>query len=78
MKRLKRMDSIDEQAIPDLNFEALDFRVASELFAPYKKLTPMTWKTMRVTTEDQGRYVPTIGGLLSIAGRLDSGRAIFG
>lgn len=64
LKRLNRMDSFDEQAIPNLNSEALDFRVASELFAPYKKLTSMAWKTLRVTTEDQGRQVPTIGGLL--------------
>ncbi len=64
LKRLNRMDSFDEQVIPNLNSEALDFRVASELFAPYKKLTSMAWKTLRVTTEDQGRLVPTIGGLL--------------
>lgn len=64
LKRLNRMGSFDEQAMPNLNSEALDFRVASELFAPYKKLTSMAWKTLRVTTEDQGRQVPTIGGLL--------------
>jgi predicted HTH transcriptional regulator len=58
------MDSFDEQAIPDLNSEALDFRAASELFSEYKKLTPGVWKTLRVTTDHQGRQVPTIGGLL--------------
>ena len=64
LKRLNRMDSFDEQAVPNLNSEALDFRVASELFSPHKKLTPLAWKTLRVTTEHQGRQVPTIGGLL--------------
>jgi ATP-dependent DNA helicase RecG len=34
------------------------------LFAPYRKLTPGTWNTLRVTTEHQGRQVPTVGGLL--------------
>jgi predicted HTH transcriptional regulator len=58
------MDSFDEQAVPNLNSEALDFRVASEFFSPHKKLTPLAWKTLRVTTEHQGRQVPTIGGLL--------------
>ncbi|MCC6366237.1 MAG: hypothetical protein IT165_22185 [Bryobacterales bacterium] len=58
------MDSFDEQAIPDLKSEALDFRSASEFFAPYRKLTPKAWSTLRVTTEHQGRQVPTIGGLL--------------
>jgi len=64
LKRLNRMDSFDEQALPNLNSEALDFRAASELFAPYKRLTPLALKTLRVTTEHQGRQVPTIGGLL--------------
>ena len=49
LKRLNRMDSFDEQAVPNLNLEALDFRVASELFAPRKKLTPLAWKSLRVT-----------------------------
>lgn len=64
LKRLNRMDSFDEQVIPDLNSEALDFRLASELFAPYRKLTPSAWNTLRVTTTYQGRPTPTIGGLL--------------
>jgi len=64
LRRLNRLDSFDEQAVPDLNSEALDFRAASELFAPYRKLTPLAWKTLRVTTEHQGRQVPTVGGLL--------------
>jgi ATP-dependent DNA helicase RecG len=48
----------------NLNSEALDFRVASELFAPYRKLTRTDWNTLRVPTKHQGRQVPTIGGLL--------------
>ena len=49
---------------PDLKSEAIDFRAASELFAPYRQLTTQAWSTLRVTTEHQGRQVPTIGGLL--------------
>lgn len=64
LQRLNRKDTFDEEAIPELNSEALDFRVASELFAPYRKLTPLGWNTLRVTAEHQGRRVPTIGGLL--------------
>lgn len=63
-KRWNRMDSFDEQAVPDLKSEAIDFRVASELFAPYRQLTSQAWSTLRITTEHQGRQVPTIGGLL--------------
>ena len=64
LKRWNRMDSFDEQAVPDLKSEAIDFRAASEFFAPYRHLTPQAWSTLRVTTEHQGRQVPTIGGLL--------------
>lgn len=64
LKRWNRMDSFDEQAIPDLKSEAIDFRAASEFFAPYRQLTPKAWSTLRVTTVHQGRQVPTIGGLL--------------
>lgn len=64
LKRLNRMNSFDEQAIPDLKSEAIDFRAASELFAPYRKVTPQGWNTLRILTEHQGRKVPTIGGLL--------------
>ena len=58
------MNSFDEQAIPDLNSEAIDFRAASELFAPYRQLTAQALSTLRITTEHQGHQVPTIGGLL--------------
>jgi predicted HTH transcriptional regulator len=33
LKRLNRMNSLDEQAIPELKSEAIDFQAASELFA---------------------------------------------
>jgi predicted HTH transcriptional regulator len=39
LKRLNRMNSFDEQAIPDLKSEAIDFRAASELLAPYRQIT---------------------------------------
>ncbi len=67
IEELKRMNwriAFDEQAIPDLNSEAIDFRAASELFAPYRQLTAQAWSTLRLVTEHQGRQVPTIGGLL--------------
>ena len=64
LKRLNWMSSFDEQAIPNLKSEAIDFRAASELFAPYRQLNSQAWNTLRVVTEYQGRQVPTIGGLL--------------
>jgi ATP-dependent DNA helicase RecG len=64
LKRQNWMNSFDEEPIPELKSEAIDFRVASELFAPYRKLTTREWNTLRIITEHQGRQVPTIGGLL--------------
>ena len=64
LKRLNWMNSFDEQAIPDLKSEAIDFRAASALFAPYRQMTTQAWIALRIVTEHQGRQVPTIGGLL--------------
>jgi ATP-dependent DNA helicase RecG len=64
LKRLNWMNSFDEQAIPDLKSEAIDFRAASEPFAPYRQMTAQAWTSLRIVTEHQGRQVPTIGGLL--------------
>jgi predicted HTH transcriptional regulator len=64
MRRFGQGASFDEQAIPELNSEALDFRVASELFAPFRKLTRSAFHTLRITTRHQNREVPTIGGCL--------------
>ena len=38
LRRFARGESYDEQAMPELDSEALDFRAASELFAPMHKL----------------------------------------
>jgi len=64
MRRFADLGSFDEQPIPELNSEALDFRAASELFAPVRRLTPSAFNTLRVTTKYQGRDVPTVGGYL--------------
>ena len=47
--------------LPDLNSEAIDFRVASEFFKPIRKLTLHGLESLKVTTSYQGRVVPTIG-----------------
>jgi len=41
----------DEQAIPELDSEALDFRAASELFAPVRKLRRADLETLRLVTK---------------------------
>jgi predicted HTH transcriptional regulator len=61
---VRRTRNYDEQPIPDLDSEAIDFRVASESFAPVRKLKRSDLATLRLTTQHQGRSVPSIGGLL--------------
>ena len=64
MRRSVRGESFDEQPVPELDSEALDFRVASESFAPVRKLRPKDLATLRLVTTHQGRTVPTVGGIL--------------
>ena len=64
MRRFGQVSSLDEQPIPELNSEAIDFRAASEYFRPIRKLTRHELETLRLVTTYQGRIVPTIGGVL--------------
>jgi ATP-dependent DNA helicase RecG len=64
MRRYNQVSSFDEQPMPDLNSEAIDFRAASEFFKPIRKLTPHGLQSLKLTTSYQGRIVPTIGGVL--------------
>ena len=76
MRRYARQESFDEQPLPELNSEALDFRVASELFAPQRKLRRADLRTLRLLTKHQGKEVPTVGGLL-LFGRMAERQALF-
>lgn len=64
MRRYALGEGYDEQPMPELDSEAIDFRVASESFAPLRKLTRGDLATLRLTRPHQGRCVPSIGGLL--------------
>lgn len=64
LRRLVRGETFDEQPMLDVDSEALDFRVASESFAPVRTLHRRDLAILRLTTDYQGRQVPTNGGLL--------------
>lgn len=64
MQRFAIGESFDEWPMPEANSEALDFRAASESFAPVRKLTRGNLETLRLLTRHQGRPVPTVGGML--------------
>lgn len=64
LRRLARSETFDEQPMIELNSEALDFRAASESFAPPRILSRPALKTLRLLTEHQGRLHPTVGGVI--------------
>lgn len=64
LRRFTRGEAYDEQPMPDLDSEVIDFRAASELFAPIRRLRRTDLQTLRLVTSHHGRRVPTIGGLL--------------
>ena len=64
MQRFASGQSFDERPMPELDPEALDFRVVSEFFAPVRKLTRRNLETLRLLTSHQGQPVPTVGGVL--------------
>jgi len=57
-------DAFDEQPMPELDPEALDFRAASESFASVFKLVRRDLESVRLVTDHQGRKCPTVGRML--------------
>ncbi|MEP7364060.1 MAG: helix-turn-helix domain-containing protein [Acidobacteriota bacterium] len=64
MGRYGRATSFDEEPMPDLNSEAIDFRVASEYFPAERKLTAEALQSLKITASYHKKIVPTIGGML--------------
>ena len=64
MRRYALGQSFDEQPLPELDAEAIDFRAASESFAAVRTLKRGDLATLRLLVQYQGRLVPTVGGLL--------------
>lgn len=64
LRRFSRNEAFDEQPMPELNSEALDFRVASELFTRHRTLRLPDLASLHLITTLQNRQVPTVGGIL--------------
>jgi predicted HTH transcriptional regulator len=54
----------DEEPLPDLDSEAVDFGVASQCFAERRPLRRKDLETLGLVRRHQGRSVPTAGGIL--------------
>lgn len=73
LRRLVQGRSFDEEPVPGLNSEALDFRVAAECFAGIRRLRKGDLRGLQLLTRHQGREVPTVGGILLFGkNRLDT------
>ena len=64
LRRFGRGEVFDEQPMPGVDSEALDFRAASESFAGLRRLARRDLETLRLVTDHQGRTVATVGGML--------------
>lgn len=58
------VETFDEQPVPGLDSEAIDFVAASQCFAERRSLRRQDLVTLGLACRHQGRMVPTIGGLL--------------
>ena len=50
LRRFASGESYDEEPLPDIDSEAIDFRAASELFAPKRKLKRPDLDTLPILT----------------------------
>ena len=63
MRRYARAESHDEQPVPELDSEAVDFRAASESFASVRKLARRGLLAPGLVCRYQDRPVPTVDRL---------------
>ena len=64
LRRFTLGEAFDEQPMPGLDSEALDFRAASESFAAVRTITRRDLESLRLVMDHQGRKLPTVGGML--------------
>ena len=64
LKRSVTGTAFDELPLPDLTADALDLAAARNLFAGQRELNEKELLTLRLFAPVQGRFVPTIGGVL--------------
>ena len=67
LQRIRFEDSFDKQPITELSSEAIDFRVASELFLPVRKLNKKDLESLGILTTCQQKKTPTAGGVILFA-----------
>ena len=56
--------AFDEQSLPEMEIDGIDFQGAVTCFSRHRKLLKKDMETLRLVTKHQGRLVPTVGGVL--------------
>ena len=64
LERLVRGRTFDEEPVPELGVEAIDFEAARACFAPIRRLKATDLRTLQMAALHQNREVPTVGGVL--------------
>ncbi|MEZ6036279.1 MAG: ATP-binding protein [Planctomycetota bacterium] len=64
LRRANTNSTFDEQLLPDLDSEAIDFRAAAEQFEPIRRLRRTDLRALGITCRSGNRDVPTVGGVL--------------
>lgn len=64
LQRYTKSEAYDELPMTALNIDEIDFAAAEELFSEYKRLKKSDYETLRLITKNQGREVPTNGGVI--------------
>ncbi|HVE44542.1 MAG TPA: helix-turn-helix domain-containing protein [Gammaproteobacteria bacterium] len=64
LQRISRSEAYDELPMAGLSEQDIDFAMVSELFSVYRVLKKSDYETLRLVIKDQGRNVPTHGGMI--------------
>lgn len=64
LRRRPTEGTYDEQPMPDLDADAVDFAAVSQQFEGRRALRRQDLATLGLATQHQGRTVPTVGGVL--------------
>jgi len=64
LKRYTLQRTFDEEPLPDLDSEAIDFMAASESFKSIRPLKKAELESLGIMTRHQGQLVPTVGGVI--------------
>jgi ATP-dependent DNA helicase RecG len=64
LSRRSTWAGFDEQPVPELDSEAIDFAAASQCFEEVRRLRRQDLASLGMVRQHEGRPVPTVGGLL--------------